>query len=117
MKTEYIMDNQISVLMIYWIGENAQDNWDIIDRADDNDIWFHLADYPSAHVILRTENITINKISKRTFTQCALQCKRNSKILQQNKSKARVIYTQIKNITKGDKLGSVYTKAKKYIYV
>jgi len=33
------------------LGENAQDNWDIID-FESNHIWLHLDSFPSCHVII-----------------------------------------------------------------
>ena len=33
------------------IGKNAKENWDIIDMAEPDDIWFHLSYYPSCHLI------------------------------------------------------------------
>jgi predicted ribosome quality control (RQC) complex YloA/Tae2 family protein len=112
MKEEHITDNKSNIEFTYWIGESAQDNWDIIDKADPNDIWFHLADHPSAHVILRMpEKMTLKKMSKQTLIHCAVQCKLHSKFSNiSTKNKMKVIYTEIKNVSKADKPGAVYTK-------
>jgi predicted ribosome quality control (RQC) complex YloA/Tae2 family protein len=112
MKELYIIDNKIGRELIYWIGESAQDNWDIIDLASQNDIWFHLADHPSAHVILRMEpDLDRKAISKQTLIHCAAQCKLHSKFSNiSSKQKMRAIYTEVKNVSKGDKPGAVYTK-------
>lgn len=56
------------------IGTDAKDNWNIIDLSSPNDIWFHLENHSSCHVILQTNN---KKISRRLITQCALLCKEN----------------------------------------
>jgi len=118
MKEERIVDNKTNKEMIYWIGENAQDNWDIIDKANQNDIWFHLADHPSTHIILRMDDIPFKKISKQTLIHCAVQCRMHSKFpIISPKQKMRIIYTEIKNVSKGDKPGSVYTKKENYISV
>ena len=50
-----------SIQYIIEIGQNKQDNFDIINSADLKDIWFHVSDIPSCHVILKTYNKT-NKI-------------------------------------------------------
>lgn len=116
MKEEFIVDNKIEKEMIYWIGENAQDNWDIIDKSDQKDIWFHLSNHPSAHIILRMNGIPLKKISKRTLIHCAVQCKKHSKFSDiSNKQKIYVIYTEIKNVSKADKPGAVYTKKENYL--
>jgi len=93
------------------IGKNAQENWNIIDNAKSDDWWFHIDDFPSCHVILKTiENI---KPSKKIINYCACLCKENSKL--KNNKNVKIIYTQIKNIKKADIVGSVYTKNTKII--
>lgn len=118
MKEERIIDYKIDKEMIYWIGENAQDNWDIVDKSDKNDIWFHLADHPSAHVILKMNDLILKKISKGTLKYCAIQCKKHSKFSNiSSKQKMRVVYTEIRNVSKGDKPGAVHTKKENYLSV
>ncbi len=92
------------------IGNNAQENWDLISSATQNDIWFHLGDNrPSPHVILQIpENYKSTKIPKRVINRCCVLCKQHSKY--ENIKKVTIIYTEIKNVSKGDKIGSVYTK-------
>lgn len=117
MKEERIIDNKTEKELSYWIGENAEDNWACIDQADQNDIWFHLADHPSAHVILRLpDRLTVKKISKQTLIHCAVVCKSHSKFANV-KNKMKVIYTEVKNVTKADKPGSVYTKRESSVSV
>jgi len=121
MKEEIILDRKSDVELTYWIGENANDNWTCIDKANQNDIWFHLADHPSAHVILRLsqeDKLTVKRIAKQTLIHCAQQCKLHSKFADISaKNKMKVIYTEIKNVTKADKPGSVFTKKEQYLYV
>jgi len=89
------------------IGQNAQENWDIISNSSQNDIWFHLGcNLSSPHVVLKNPNRL--KIPKRILSECAILCKNNSKY--NNIKKIAVIYTEIKNVTKGDTVGSVHTK-------
>ena len=37
--------------IVYKIGKDAQNNFYLIDAADKNDVWFHLNDESSCHVI------------------------------------------------------------------
>ena len=37
---------------IYWIGKNAQDNWDIIKKSEQNWMWFHLDKFSSSYIII-----------------------------------------------------------------
>lgn len=118
MKIGYIYDEKINQDLVYWVGENAQDNWDMIDKSDQNNVWFHLDGHPSAHVILRID-FDKKKLLKQTLLQCAVQCKINSKFVNQtsNKQKIKIVYTEIRNISKADKIGSVNLKKKNYLLI
>ena len=51
MKITEIYFDKIKTTITFYIGKSAQDNFDIIDNANPNDLWFHLADYSSCHVV------------------------------------------------------------------
>lgn len=100
------------------IGNNAQDNWDLIDESDELDIWFHLDEYPSTHIILKTNGEKLKTIDKQIIFICACECKNRTNIKDTKKGdKIKVIYTEIKNIKKGIEVGSVYSKKTKSINV
>ncbi len=42
---------------LYILGENAQDNWNILELTKPNHYFFHLASFPSPYVILTCEDI------------------------------------------------------------
>lgn len=91
------------------IGKNATENWNIISNSSQNDVWFHLEGMASPHVVLKNyRNDKIKDIPKCVIIRCAYLCKENSKY--KNIKKVTVIYTQIKNVSKGDTVGSVFTK-------
>ena len=92
-----INDNEV---VNYILGQNAQDNHDIIDNADVNDWWFHLSDLPSAHCIVEKSEIEDNDI---LFAYELIL--KNSKY--KNYKKLEICYTQIKNIKKTKKPGEV----------
>ncbi len=93
---------------IIWIGQNSKDNWEIIDNASDHDIWFHLEEFSSPHVILRmTEDIKLKAVPKWLLIECAIACKQKSS--QKKMNKVTIIYTNIKNVKKAEKVGSVTT--------
>lgn len=117
MKEETIFDNKSDKELNYYIGQNAKENWDIIDKSNQNDIWFHLSKFPSSHVILSIpKKVKLKDISKFTLIHCANKCKQYSKLKNSNQ-KIKVIYTEIKNIKKGKEIGSVFTKKEKYITI
>uniref|UniRef100_A0A6C0IVB4 NFACT RNA-binding domain-containing protein n=1 Tax=viral metagenome TaxID=1070528 RepID=A0A6C0IVB4_9ZZZZ len=96
MKTLYI-DNYT-----YRIGANAKENDQLIESSDKLDTWFHLDDLPSCHGII---NCPIDKLSKQIIYLCAINIKKNSKF--KKICNVKVVYTQIENIKKTDKLGEV----------
>ena len=99
------------------VGKSAQDNWDIIEDADSSDIWFHVANHPSCHVILEVNGTPIKKIHRSVIKHCSILCKEGSK--QKNVRKVKIIYTEVKNITidKKSKIGSVITHNTKNITI
>ena len=90
------------------IGKNANENDNIIKEAKETDIWFHLADFPSCHVIIEcSKNCPIdNKMIK----YCADLVKQNGKY--KNIPKIKVNYTEIKNISRTNIPGQVIIKGK-----
>ena len=67
MKTEVFNDTTII------IGQNAQENWNIID-FNSGFIWLHLNSYPSCHVIIKDDNP-----SQEILMFAAELCKENTK--------------------------------------
>lgn len=100
----------------YIIGKNAINNFEIIDNSNKEDIWFHLEDYPSCHVIAKVFDIDINKKElKYIIKQGAVLCKLNSKYSSHNNIK--IIYTKINNVKKTNVIGSVITTNTKRIII
>ena len=92
-----------SIIYQIFIGQNKQDNFDIIDMSLEHYIWFHVEHEPSCHVILQVEN-PLHKIPLQVLKRCAYLCKINSKA--KNK-KSTIIYTPIKNVKKTNIIGQV----------
>lgn len=114
MKLFSVYDANLDENLEIYLGENSRDNWDIIDISSQNDMWFHLDNVPSPHVILKITN-NKKKINKQTIIYCCSLCKENSKYC--NHKKITAIYTEIKNISKGKEIGSVFTKKIKKIKI
>ena len=101
----------------YIIGQHASDNFVIIDNSKEDDIWFHINNEPSGHVIVSIpENITFSKKQLRQIiTQGALVCKENSKYKSQRN--LEVVYAYVKNIEKTNIPGKVVITNSKIIFV
>lgn len=106
----------------YAVGGNAQENHDIIDVAQPDDIWFHLSNLPSCHVIasMPTDQIITKPELHRILKQGALICIQNSNVAvsKSNKSsKTDVEWTRIENVTKMDIPGKVLAEKVRIISV
>jgi predicted ribosome quality control (RQC) complex YloA/Tae2 family protein len=120
--------------IVYKIGKDAQNNFDLIDAADKNDVWFHLNDESSCHVIACLKNIQYTtrddelpnfydidfdsldkKEKQQIITQGALLCKQYSKL--KSTKKVNVIYTKIEDVYKTDVKGRVLTYKSKELVV
>jgi len=96
---------RLNATITYFVGQNALDNFDIIDQSEDEDIWFHLEGASSGHVICKINNEYNKKELKYIIVQGAVLCKQFSK--KKSDKKVNIIYTRLKNVTKTDVLGQV----------
>ena len=103
------MKETITNNITYIIGENAKDNWDILDKADQNDVWFHLDKFTSPYVIMKSTDT-----SKINIIYGANLCKENSKY--KNLKNLKIVYCSIKQLKKTKITGEVDIKGKK-IYI
>ena len=104
MKEVYIQD--IKAL----IGSNAKENWNILDLANPDDVFFHLSSFPSCYLILESEGIP----EYETINESALCCKNNTKY--RNVPNIKVDYTLCSNVIKGTKVGEVIYKSNKKVF-
>jgi predicted ribosome quality control (RQC) complex YloA/Tae2 family protein len=97
--------------IIYKLGRNAKENFELIDDAQDANPeywWFHLEDHPSGHCVIYAEEITNQMVSI-----AANLVKQYSK-LKSNK-KAKIVYTQIKNVKKTKTIGQVLLQGQTHL--
>ena len=101
------------------IGENAQENEDLINMSKQNDLWFHIKDYSGPHLVLKiNDSLTDTKliVTKRILNYCANLVKLHSKKYMMKN--LEIMYTEIRNIklTK-DTVGEVLVKNNKCQYL
>ena len=91
----------------FLVGQNAQENHDLIDGADEEDIWFHISGHPSCHVIGKIPKDTdLDKSDlMKVVKQGAVICKSFSKF--KSDKNVKIDYTRVKNVTKSKTPGSV----------
>ena len=95
---------------IILIGENQQENDDLVKNNEKSDYWFHLSNLPSCHLILKT-----SKPSKSEIKECAELVKLYTKY--KNYHKLKVDYLSLKYITRTNTLGKVILKKRANVIV
>lgn len=119
MKTVQIFISKINETITFTVGANAQENFDIIDAAEETDLWFHVDGEPSCHVVASIPNS--KKYNHKEVAYIAKQgacvCKQYSKYASQKK--LPIIYSKIIDITKSPtQIGTVITNSNaKIIYI
>ena len=118
MKTQEVYIEKIRENILFKIGTNALENWSLIDESCEDDLWFHVNDLPSCHVVAsipNPEKYNRNEIAY-IARQGAVLCKQHSKYASQKK--LPIICSKIKDLKKTDIVGSVTTTQNaKLIYI
>lgn len=98
---------------VFKVGQNAQENWDLVREClNENSkdslnpignskefLWFHLDEFPSAHVVIIHEEPSHEEINY--ACELVIQHSKHSKFSK------KIIYTKIKNLKLGSDVGSV----------
>jgi predicted ribosome quality control (RQC) complex YloA/Tae2 family protein len=99
------------------VGQNAQENFDLLDASEPHDLWFHVSQESSCHVVatIPPEKNYDKKTMKKIAIQGAVICKQNCRY--KSDKDVHVIYTTINNVKKGAHLGTVVVDEYKTIVV
>ena len=89
----------------YIVGSDSEDNWRIIGLAERESYWVHLKGYASCHVIIEIDEVE----------QEDLEYARELILLNTSKAPrtAEIVYSKVKNIKRGSKVGEVIIKKEK----
>jgi len=98
---------------LYNIGTDATSNWDILDNSQENDIWVHLADYPSCYIICNIDNTMTFEtnakkkkyIQKRVKVAGRICFNRSQNKIPDKVNKINIIYIKCKYVKKGGTVG------------
>ena len=101
------------------IGNNAKENWQILDNMKDLNedyLWFHLNSFASPYVIMNCTKNEMEKMYDKNEIKEILEfgaklCKDNSKYKFLNDLK--ILYMPLKKLEKGNKIGEVIVSGKK----
>lgn len=84
------------------VGGSAKENWEILEKAKQRYLLFHLTSFPSCYVILQAEE----EVRRETIVKCAKICLENTK--QRNMRGIYVDCTPVGNVRKGEEIGEIY---------
>jgi len=96
------------------IGQNSHENTELVDTSDQKNIWFHVANAPSCHVVLKTE-CKVRDVPLQVIKWCASACKKYSK--SKSLQDCKIIYTQIENVQTTKRPGQVNTSMDKLKFI
>jgi predicted ribosome quality control (RQC) complex YloA/Tae2 family protein len=108
------------------IGRSAAENTALVSAAKGTDIWFHVHQAPSCHVILKND-AKIHAIPHKVIKRCAYLCKVNSKERPKERANdlanpkecnsCEIVYAYISNVTPTDIPGQVHIGDHKLIRI
>lgn len=98
--------------VLYKMGQNAAENWELLDKAAGDDIFFHLTKFPSCYVIMEVDDRD-KDISLDMCIAGAEICKAGTKY--KNLNDVRVDYCKCSNLTKGSQCGQVIYKSRRKV--
>lgn len=116
MKTENIFIKGLNREITFYIGQNQSENFDVIDKGNADDLWFHANETSSCHVVAIIPNDIKKKDMKHIVKMGALLCKMNTSKLK-SLNHVEITYTHLKHIEKTDVPGCVITKLSKIIQI
>ena len=90
----------------FYIGENAQDNMNVLSIGNESDIWFHAFQTSSCHVIASIPENHTKKEKSYIIKIGANLCKQFTKKLSRGND-IIINYTRLKNIVETDVVGMV----------
>jgi predicted ribosome quality control (RQC) complex YloA/Tae2 family protein len=111
--TYFLNNDNETEFVTFYVGQNANENDNLIDSADENDLWFHCDALPSCHIISKIPDgldIIINKnkkIKQQFLKKGCLLVKENTNALKNNNNKLNFIVCKITDIKKLKKPGQV----------
>jgi predicted ribosome quality control (RQC) complex YloA/Tae2 family protein len=114
MKTEIVFIQGLKREVTFYIGKSQSENFEVIDKGSQDDLWFHAKEISSCHVVCELPESLNKKEFSYIIKTGALLCKNNTNKLK-GLSNVEIIYTKIENITKTKIPGCVLTQNEKKI--
>jgi predicted ribosome quality control (RQC) complex YloA/Tae2 family protein len=116
MKTEVVFIEGLDRDITFYIGQNQNENFNVIDKGHPDDLWFHAYGISSCHVVAIIPN-DISKTDRRYIIKAgALLCKKHTNKLACING-VEIVYTEIRNLQKTKTPGCVKLVKQKTIKI
>jgi predicted ribosome quality control (RQC) complex YloA/Tae2 family protein len=116
MKNELIFIKGLNREIMFYIGKNKEENFDVIKKGTNNDLWFHANNISSCHVVAIIPVDIERRDIRYIIKMGALLCKNNTNKIKNIKN-IEILYTKIENIEMTDVQGKVITNKQNIIIV
>lgn len=99
MKTKVLFVQGLNREITFYIGENQNENFDVIDLGNPDDLWFHVNKMSSCHVVAILPEDIEKKDLRYIIKIGAMLCKSNTNKLK-SLNNTEIIYAKIKHVVK-----------------
>jgi len=90
----------------FFVGDNARENWQLLDQCEPHDLLFHLKDSSSAYVVAVRKRLCDHNQEDIRYAASLF-----------NNNNKSVLYTQVRNVVKGKRTGEVIVNEYKTIRI
>jgi len=99
MKTKVLFVQGLNREITFYIGENQNENFDVIDLGNPDDLWFHVNKMSSCQVVAILPEDIEKKDLRYIIKIGAMLCKSNTNKLK-SLNNTEIIYAKIKHVVK-----------------
>jgi predicted ribosome quality control (RQC) complex YloA/Tae2 family protein len=92
------------------LGETAKENWELLEKAENHYLFFHLSSFPSGYVILEYKDSEPTPFMIQTAAQL---CKNGTKY--RTLTNIKVDWCRCDNLEKTDKVGEIIFKSNRKV--
>ena len=94
---------------VFFVGQNARENWKLLDESEPDDLFVHAAGAPSCYVIVvsRPRHNTAPIFSIEDIRYACTLCKSHSSNALKTEEQIEVLYVPVRNVRKGRTAGQV----------
>ncbi|MFY7729308.1 MAG: NFACT RNA binding domain-containing protein [Flavobacterium sp.] len=117
MKIETVYIHGLNREITFYIGRNQNENDQVIDMGAPDDLWFHVNEVSSCHVVASIpEDIVTSKEHRYIIKAGAMLCKKYTHKTR-SEPDVDIVYTKLKYVTKTRHIGCVYITKQRHIKV